>query len=165
MALILEVDFDDSVIQLVTDIWDLPGFEGALRQELRGLLAPELRITGTGAFPGLARPRVLWAGLEELEGTGGRLAALRNRVWQAALAWGWRPSAKELGRTFAPHLTLARVRERQGKDLARDWGAFAELVLGQRWTPPEVVLFESRPDSPEERYRRLASVPLAVEPR
>jgi hypothetical protein len=42
--------------------------------------------------------------------------------------------------------------------------ALWSVGFSQRWMPVEVTLFESRPDTPEERYRPLISVPLVVGP-
>jgi 2'-5' RNA ligase len=61
-----------------------------------------IRLHGTGAFPGLERPRVLWIGLESAA-----LIALAGQVETAAVAAGFDPER----RPFAPHLTIARVRE------------------------------------------------------
>lgn len=63
-----------------------------------------VRLSTLGAFPTLARPRVIWAGLEgEVEGVN----ALQKKVEAALAPLGF---PKE-GRGFSPHLTLGRVRE------------------------------------------------------
>ncbi len=61
-----------------------------------------IRLRGTGAFPGLDRPRVLWIGLESPE-----LGALADRVEAATVAGGFEAER----RPYSPHLTIARVRE------------------------------------------------------
>ena len=53
-----------------------------LAQSLGGLEAPALRLAATGAFPGLARPRVLWVGAEERDGAG-HLGRCRTAVVRA----------------------------------------------------------------------------------
>ena len=138
----------------------IPMLEAVLREELRGLNAPELLIAGTGAFPDIQRPRALWAGVEEIDDCPGRLAALHNRVLQAALSTGWKRPRADRTRPFRPHVTLARVRDGASADLA----VFERLDFAQRWLPVEVALFESRPDRPEERYEALSAVPLVVRP-
>ncbi|MCP3919212.1 MAG: RNA 2',3'-cyclic phosphodiesterase [bacterium] len=139
----------------------VPTLEAALREELRGLNAPELVIAGTGAFPDLQRPRALWAGVEEADESPGRLAALHNRVLQAAFSIGWKRPRADRTRPFRPHITLARVlRDGAAPGLA----VFGRLDFAQRWLPIEVALFESRPDRPEERYAALSAVPLVVRP-
>jgi len=127
---------------------------------VRGLNAPELLLSNTGCFPGPAQPRVLWAGVEEQPEVLGRLAALRNRVWQAALALGWRPPRRERERPFEPHVTLARVRP----DADPIHRAFHDLTFDHAWLPVEVTLMESRPQRSEQRYEPLWAVPLVVRP-
>jgi RNA 2',3'-cyclic 3'-phosphodiesterase len=61
-----------------------------------------IRLRGTGAFPNLDRPRVLWIGLESPE-----LVALAGRVEAAAVATGLEAERHP----YSPHLTIARVRE------------------------------------------------------
>jgi 2'-5' RNA ligase len=71
---------------------------------------PPFDITahGTGAFPNLARPRVVWIGL-----TGGELAQLAQRVEAAVVRCGFEREQ----RPYSPHLTIGRVRNLRG------WGA------------------------------------------
>ena len=135
-----------------------PRLEGALREELRGLVAPELVLSGTGAFPGRDAPRVLWSGVEERPGAPGRLAALRNRVLQAGLSLGWRPPAGDRARPFQPHVTVGRVREGPVNR------AFFAADFDQGWLPVEVALVESRAGDGGARYRTLSAVPLVVRP-
>jgi len=137
----------------------LPGLKSALQEEVRGLNAPDLTIAGTGAFPDFENPRVLWAAVEEEEESmPGRLFALHNRVRQAALMLGWRPSAAERMRPFTPHVTVARTK-------AGDPGAaYRRLRFDRSWLPVEVLLVESRPGDPVERYRTLQALPLVVRP-
>ncbi len=77
-----------------------------LTEALRGREAPVLGAATAGAFPNLARPRILWLGLRE---HGKRLAPLQAAVEDAARALG---SAAER-RAFQPHVTLGRVRARR----------------------------------------------------
>lgn len=137
--------------------------QGALREELRGLNAPELLVSGTGSFPDESAPKVLWAGIEERYEAVGRLAALHNRVEQACRAHGWRPSGPERRperrALFRPHMTVARVAA--GTEVHP---AFHRLDFDVPWLPVDVHLVESRPEDPEERYRSLYAVPLVVRP-
>lgn len=141
-----------------------PALERALAEEVRGLSAPELHVRGTGGFPDLVGPRVLWAAVEEADGSEGRLAALHSRAQQAATLMGWRPSAVERWKPFRPHVTLARVR-RMARGTAAIRPAFGRLAFDHRWLPVEVGLFESRPHDPAQRYHALQTVPLVVRPR
>ncbi len=67
-----------------------------------------LRVGGLGCFPNMRRPRVVWVGVhEETE----RLAALQKDIERELAGLGFPPE----GRTFTPHLTLARVAEKASR--------------------------------------------------
>jgi 2'-5' RNA ligase len=70
----------------------------------------ELSITGSGGFPSLRRPRVLWAGLADPSGA---LARLRARVSAALDEAGFQVDRKP----FHPHLTLGRVKDERDSGL------------------------------------------------
>jgi len=77
------------------------------------LPAPRARLGDLGAFPNLARPRVLWLGFAE---GGPELETTGKSVNDALRKAGFGPPDKP----FRPHLTLARVREgARGLDLVR----------------------------------------------
>jgi 2'-5' RNA ligase len=61
-----------------------------------------LQIAGTGIFGGGDRPRSLWVGVERTS----ELVALRDKVEQALVRAGLPPEPRK----FAPHVTLARLR-------------------------------------------------------
>ncbi len=63
------------------------------------------RLKGLGAFPTIARPRVLWIGVEE---GAEELRRIRDTIEAGLRRLGLRP---EKGR-FIPHVTLARVKAR-----------------------------------------------------
>jgi 2'-5' RNA ligase len=93
-----------------------------------------LAAGGLGAFPGLARPRVLWAGI-----TAGirELGLLAADVERALVPLGFAPEA----RPFRAHLTLARVRSPRG--LRRIAAAIAGDAPFGEWTATEMVLYRS----------------------
>jgi len=61
-----------------------------------------LQISGTGVFGGGEKPRSLWAGVER----SAELVALRDKLEQALIRVGLPPEPRK----FAPHVTLARLR-------------------------------------------------------
>jgi RNA 2',3'-cyclic 3'-phosphodiesterase len=61
-----------------------------------------LQISGTGVFGG-DKPRSLWAGVERSS----ELVGLRDKVEQALIRVGLPPEPRK----FAPHVTLARLRD------------------------------------------------------
>jgi RNA 2',3'-cyclic 3'-phosphodiesterase len=66
-------------------------------------------VAGAGAFGSPRSPRVLWVGVQE---SGTALATLQGRLAEAVRALGFHVE----DRAFKPHLTLGRVRTRQGVD-------------------------------------------------
>ncbi len=68
-----------------------------------------------GAFPNFRRPRVLWVGVGgEVE----KLVMLQQRIDHGLKPLGFVPET----RPFAPHLTLARLREGTAADKLREFG-------------------------------------------
>ena len=71
-----------------------------------------VQIAGTGVFGGGDRPRSLWVGVERTA----ELVALRDKVEQALFRAGLPPEPRK----FAPHVTLARLRN-PSLDKLRDY--------------------------------------------
>jgi 2'-5' RNA ligase len=116
-----------------------------------------LSLGAAGAFPGAARARVLWTGVQ---GEPRALAALAESVAAGARRAGAPPA--EEGRRFKPHLTLARCREPVDvQPLVDGLSGYS----GTPWTAGEIYLIRShlpggRPhDRP--RYETLGCWPLA----
>jgi len=122
----------------------------ALREAAASVPNHSIKFIGLGAFPHVARPAVVWAGVQpagEIE----RLAAILDRLLEPL---GFVPEA----RPFTPHLTLARVK-----------GAtpgVGELVAANRMTAygeatvEAVELFRSEPTPTGSRYTQLAKAEL-----
>jgi 2'-5' RNA ligase len=97
-------DLGDSGVRRVCD---------TVTEAASSLPAPKARLGELGAFPNLARPRVLWLGFAE---GGSELETVGTSVNDALRKAGFGPADKP----FRPHLTLARVREgARGLDLVR----------------------------------------------
>ena len=121
----------------------IPGIRADLEAGLRGCRRPSMRVRGTGAFPDPDGARVLWAGFDA---GADLLAGLARAVGET--------------KPYHPHLTLARCRN------ARAPAAFRRLELDLSWTPPEVLLVESRPGaSGPDRFPRIEAFPLSAESR
>lgn len=129
----------------------------ALRKEVTELAPFSFFIEGFGCFPGLRRPRVLWAGVQERTG---QLQALQARVERALNPLGFPPE----DRAFSPHLTLGRVRDGVRPAELREISQLIERTqvgqLGEQMVQ-RVVLFRSdlRPAGPI--YTPLGEVPLS----
>lgn len=100
-------------------------FLGGIRQEqlspikealsaAAGYSAPfSISLARPGVFPSLARPRVLWVGVEDRSGA---LQGLQRHIEEGLKGLGFEPEERE----YSPHLTLARINEVRGKgDLQR----------------------------------------------
>ncbi|HOV60222.1 MAG TPA: RNA 2',3'-cyclic phosphodiesterase [Candidatus Hydrogenedentes bacterium] len=113
-----------------------------------------LATRGVGAFPGMARPAVCWAGVDVLSGD---LSALRSLVFEAAREAGCGPD----GKAFHPHVTLARSRSpEESRNLARWLGEAGHPVFGEPFQVERLVLFQSELRPEGARHTPLAEVSL-----
>ena len=111
----------------------------------------ETRLTEAGAFPGLRRPQIIWAGLADPP----RLHALNADIEDRMHNIGF---ARE-NRGFTPHLTLGRVRS------PRDLQRLAQLIPETRvepvpFTMTTLALFRSILTPAGPRYEPLATIEL-----
>jgi 2'-5' RNA ligase len=99
------------------------------------------------------RPRMIWMDIQDERGALGRLhAVLAARLAAAQFA---------VDEGLTPHLTLARVRDRE-RDRTRDLRAVARTLHAPSiaWRAAEATLFESQLSSSAPRYRALRRLPL-----
>ncbi|MDR3620597.1 MAG: RNA 2',3'-cyclic phosphodiesterase [Paludisphaera borealis] len=137
---------------------DLNKICGAVAKASRTVRRFELTITGLGAFPNLARPRVLWA---KVEGEGlALLADLHKAVGAALEEVGCIPEDER----FSPHITLGRIKP--GRSAAQPNSLGAVVARHQTWSlggfsVGEVVTFSSTVTPEGPAYAPLARAPLA----
>jgi len=132
-----------------------------LQSDLAGVVSRHSRFgllaQGVGAFPVIARPRVLWAGItgEDLP----RLNALQAELGDALRATG----VTVEGERFHPHLTLGRVRrplKAPERAVLREWSSrwltetFGEVPVDR------VRLMRSQLGGGPPRYTTLATFDL-----
>ncbi len=86
----------------------VPEIVSAMREASAGVPPFAVRVRGTGAFPNLSRPSVLWVGIEG----GEPLARMAHSLNEDLASLGFERET----RTWSPHVTLARVRGRRGLD-------------------------------------------------
>jgi len=115
-----------------------------------------LAAQGVGAFPGIGRPRVVWAGIAGADLP--RLIAL-----QAELGAGLRSAGVNVEDRFSAHLTLARARrplKAAERGILRDWSTkWAGAAFGD--VPVEQVrLMRSQLGGGPARYTTLATFDL-----
>ncbi|MDE2640315.1 MAG: RNA 2',3'-cyclic phosphodiesterase [Chloroflexota bacterium] len=132
-----------------------PAIERALAATATAGAPIDLRLGAVGTFGG-RRPRVVWVGLEgDVAALGDRASALNRAL--AAEGFPDEP------RPLRPHLTLARVSGRPGRDaharlLSLVAAAPAPGPAAFRVGALELIRSELRPDGP--RYTILARAPL-----
>jgi 2'-5' RNA ligase len=112
----------------------------------------DIRIKGTGVFPNMKNPRVLWIGVSE----NGILGGLQKAIEEAMSSLGFEKEDRE----FAPHLTLGRFRSSYGKEsllekieLNRD-REFGHIPVRM------VSLMKSDLSPAGAKYSRVAEIPL-----
>ena len=115
-----------------------------------------LSIAGIGTFGGAKAPRVIWAGVV---GDIAVLLAVQSHLARALEARGFVLEA----RPFAPHLTLARLKNRPDAEASRQLAALVRAAPNSAGTTLPVAALsvmksELRPDGA--RYTRLREVPL-----
>jgi RNA 2',3'-cyclic 3'-phosphodiesterase len=117
---------------------------------VKGIEPFDLKLEGTGVFPNLKFPRVIWIGLiGEID----KLADLQNKVELSVEKFGFPPE----GRKFTAHLTLGRVKSGRGNE---QWSNLIEKTVVENspsFRVSSFYLFESvlKPSGAE--YKKLAS--------
>jgi 2'-5' RNA ligase len=109
-----------------TPLQRVSGITGAMDGALKGMEAFTVEMKGLGAFPGLQRPRVFWAGIS---GGAVELQSAAGSIEDALELAGFDRSDRE----FRAHLTIGRARTQgnlQGvageiaRNSGRAWGEF-----------------------------------------
>ncbi len=132
--------------------------DAALRACVRGVKSFAVGLGGGGAFPSLARPRVVWLAVERHPA----LDLLANDVERALNALGFEPEL----RPFAPHLTLGRAKHGAGAAAFRDLAQLAAAVDHQGTSVVDSVdLMQSTLGPQGASYVVLARASLAAEER
>lgn len=115
-----------------------------------------VRVAGVGAFPQMARPRVLWLGVDPTP----RLELLQHDVEAACARLGFDIE----GRPFRPHVTLGRVRAAAGPSIGAALSrAASECIVEGEALVPTVDLMESTLMQGGPRHVVRASLPLREE--
>jgi 2'-5' RNA ligase len=115
----------------------------------RSLVAVRLELGGLGAFKRGRLVRVVWVGLQ----SGAEETKALARLVDAECALVGLEAER---RPFAPHLTLARARARDGAVLPE----LPPLPQLQPWTATELVLYRSHLGQAGVNYEPLLRVPL-----
>ena len=109
-----------------------------------------LYCEGLGCFPNLNRPRVFWAGLSGDLADG---SSLQGEITEVTQSLGEPPE----DRPFAPHLTLARIKEPQRPEISD----LREIIkcgfeIESTWRVDELLLMQSHLSPQGSLYETLA---------
>lgn len=115
----------------------------------------ELQLGGIGAFPNPRKPRVVWMGVERSP----RLELIAHELEEAIALLGFEPE----GRAFRPHVTLARVREENQREVARALADVPDVDLGDPVLAESLELMRSVSGAGGSKYQVEHSWPLARE--
>ncbi len=110
-----------------------------------------LQLGGTGAFPNLARARVLWVGLEAGDTEARHLASC---IEDAIAPLEFKPEKR-----FHPHITVGRVKSRLDRRFLEKWETLSLEPLTMR--TDHVALIKSRLTPQGAKYEVLRRFPLA----
>jgi 2'-5' RNA ligase len=132
---------------------DRPAVSAALEPSF-GVPAFDLRVSGFGSFPASGPLRVIWMGIAE----GVRdLSLLHDEVNRRLVRVGRAGEA----RLYAPHLTVARVKDARGVTARAARDTVRAAIAGGGSTRVEhVTLFRSRLSRDGSAYEPLKRVPL-----
>lgn len=133
----------------------------AAREAAASVPAFTLALAGVGAFPNDRVPRVLWVGIAQDAGYT-RLQELFSRTEEALSAHGF--SREE--RAFAPHITLARVRDGATPAERRALGDALRRLKERAdvhgtWQVKELIVMRSDLSRSGPTYTPLAVCPLS----
>ncbi len=135
----------------------VPAVTEALAASARTFSRFSLRTDQLGCFPNTRYPKVIWIGIA---GDTQALLKLQSAVASATQSWGDAPAEK----SFAPHLTLGRVKTIHARELAELNTAMEQLpaLSPVNWAVNKLEFIQSTlgPNGPV--YRRLAECPLAA---
>jgi RNA 2',3'-cyclic 3'-phosphodiesterase len=128
----------------------LSALDGPLKRLAEATSAFAVSASGTGVFPNLERPRVLWVGLRSAS-----LAGLAARVEATVRECGFAPEP----RLFTPHLTIGRVRHWHSWVRLRERLAHrAQQDFGESLIE-SMILYQSVP-GPGASYEVIAQYPF-----
>ena len=109
---------------------------GLVREALNEVRAASfsLQLDGVGFFPPRGKPRVVWVGIRKNE----QLVQLHNRIESTLVSIGLEPE----GRKYAPHITLARLRNTPAERVA-SYLAQNSLFMTDEFQVDEFLLYSS----------------------
>jgi len=128
----------------------------AMEMAVQGISPFNLKVKDLGVFPNLRRVQVVWVGIS---GEVDKLSQLQQHIESNLAQLGFAPES----RPFAPHLTLARLRDRASLDERQRFGQF---IAGTRFEEAytfkveAINLMKSQLTREGAIYSRISSVGL-----
>jgi RNA 2',3'-cyclic 3'-phosphodiesterase len=138
-------------------VQDVDRLNEAVRRACAGSGVLQLQAAGIGVFPGVRRPRVVWAGVDD---RGGRLAALQRSIEAASAPFTNEPPQEK----FSGHITLARCRDisrTEASKLATVVDKLANRSFGE-WSATAVEIIRSETLPGGSRYTTVIEIALAA---
>ncbi|MBM2838384.1 MAG: 2',3'-cyclic phosphodiesterase [Deltaproteobacteria bacterium] len=127
--------------------------DAAIKEASIGQPPFDINIKGSGVFPNLKHPRVIWLGIDD--GAKG-LTNLQQGFEDGLKALGFEPEERE----FRPHLTLGRVKGQKGKEsLSSAVSELRDVEIGS-FTIDRVILYKSELKPTGAIYTKLREVEL-----
>jgi len=140
-------DIDENITGRITAV---------MEEAASGTYPFHLEVSGLGVFPNPRRVQVVWVGLS---GQVEKLGKLQKRIESGLVPLGFAAES----RSFTPHLTLARVRDRATPQERQDLGRLIEgmrFESGASMNVDSVNLMKSQLTREGPIYSRLGSVKL-----
>jgi RNA 2',3'-cyclic 3'-phosphodiesterase len=130
----------------------IPNIQACIEQAGLGVKSFNLSARELGAFPNLNKPRVFWVGIKDLTNT---LLPMQKRLEQGLVNAGFGPS----DHPFSPHLTIGRVKEGNGQDIASKLSKIE--FVPEDFSVKETILMRSDLKPSGTVYSKLALIKLA----
>ncbi|MFC1499679.1 RNA 2',3'-cyclic phosphodiesterase [Candidatus Zixiibacteriota bacterium] len=125
----------------------------ALETAVTGMESFVTCLDGVGAFPNFRNPRTVWVGYDE---GASEVMTLKCSVDEALKPLGFEPEK----RTFYPHVTLGRVKQR-GNPKELEKAAASWVLPFENWITRNMILFQSELTKHGPIYTPLARIPMS----
>jgi 2'-5' RNA ligase len=122
--------------------------QNTLKEVVKSVIPFRLQPAGCGAFPSIKQMRIVWVGLG---GNWELLRELQRRVEAATAQLGFKPE----DRPFKPHLTIGRVKGRQGLRALQEILTAHSGFEAEAFDVTELVLYKSELRPEGARYTPL----------
>lgn len=130
------------------DLGRIAAISDAASRAVREFSSFKIGVGGTGVFPKLNRPQVLWIGVSD---PSGQLSSLQKQLENECAKKGF----EKEDRAYRPHLTIARLRKPEGARQLAEAHLKMEFKLAEL-DLKELVVFRSELSSKGSRYTSIA---------